>query len=767
MKTISSVNRDTLIVSSDFLDFKVFRERQLIGKCRGEIFSMEGDAEMIESIFLHARQPVSVQALAEKLNMTPETLEPVIRMLLDSGLVTIPADRELESQHSSYIGSVILFGGTLLVNELARQLENLEFDLPVICLEGCSSGHQNGMHMLEESLRSAEQPLLVGVPTGASIDDFLAINALCLQSGTPWLPFYFDGAASRIGPMVIPYKTPCFGCLTVYLKSQRQFLFPGFSQYQEESGLKESWDIPAKGGYGLTMLQLISEAIHEISVLRYSQQLPSMIGRQKRAALAGSLPVETEQITFEAQAGCPACYCGARTIPDSFDNGLPGSVLFRESNRDDTLVQHDDGGLRSMNRSDARNKIVQAFAGFGTTFRITRCTYGPLSDLPSYRSHSSGYLSRDIPVLIPPKQHSGKGISEEQAFLSAAYEMAERVSAAYHAQIPLVSATPEKVRYCALDICRYLGEQYLDLPGFDRFEPSLSVDWVWAQNLLSEKPFLVPASFVFFPVVRFKGTFKPQWSGGLAAGSDIDDAILQGLMERVEHDAWAIWQLNRIGCPSIDLDTIADEQVQCWLEHVRQKGLEVIILDKRTEIGIPTFRVWIVNRQNARVFAARGDGAHLDPLIAVKRALTEAQHKLAAEDQATWEAMLRHSSTDLFDHELSLYHLSGIVPFELQQISIRNDFREIPNHSSRSVRKDIQRTIEMIRSKIPQTEIAVVDLTSPVLSIPVVRVITSGMQEMAKPWTHLLPRTFDMPVLFGYRNAPLAYHQLYHGLFPH
>jgi ribosomal protein S12 methylthiotransferase accessory factor len=271
----------------------------------------------------------------------------------------------------------------------------------------------------------------------------------------------------------------------------------------------------------------------------------------------------------------------------------------------------------------------------------------------------------------------------------------------------------------------------------------------------------------FFPMVRFQGVYKPQWSGGLAAGAELRDAVLQGLMERIEHDAWAVWQLNRIPCPRIDAKTIPDADVQNWLEHVRQKGFDIIIRDKRTELRIPTFRVWIINRESPRVFAARGDGANPDPIVALKRAMTEAQHKLAVEDESTWQRMSTRPSLQLFEEELSLHHLSGLAPFELEEIGTVMDFGMISGYTSNDVSKDIRNTVERITAHIPGAEIAVVDLTNTALGIPVVRVITSGLQEMAKPWTHVLPRTFRLPVTFGYYREPLTYAQLYHGPFPH
>ncbi len=771
MKMTLSAEWNPQLKTHTFLDMNMISEHHLIGKCNGELFSINGDARIIKNILIIARKTILFKSLVQKMDLPPLELKPLIEELINGQLLTVMDNSSTSKAAQPYIGSVILTGGKVFVTEVQRALESLEFGLPVISLGQLSFNGDNIFKTIEMLIRSSNLPLLAGAPTEASLANLLAINTLCLETDTPWLPFQYDGAAARLGPMVIPYKTPCFGCMTVRLASEKKTLFPQFDQNKAYSFVQDNWPLPEKGKHALDAMRLIPDCVRDILALSTGGGLPFLIGVQKRVSPFKGRSNIIENLTVEAQSECPCCYCGSNAKPNtfkgSFPSDYPDTPIVNSIMGGENKVLHHDGGLRSMDKDHARKKITYAFAEFGTTFEIKRCGYGPLGDLPSYRSHSTGYISRDLPFLIPEKLHTGKGISEEQAFLSAAYEMAERVSASYHGQISLIQAKPSEVRDCALDIHQYIGTQYLSLPGLDRPEDDIKIDWVWAKSLISDRSILVPASFVFFPMVRFKGVYRPQWSGGLAAGAELKDAILQGLMERIEHDAWAIWQLNRIACPRIDTSTILDDEVQNWLEHVRGKGFDIIIRDKRTELGIPTFRVWIVNDELPRIFAARGDGANPDPVIALKRALTEAQHKLAVEDENAWQQLLTRPSVQLFDDELSLNHLSGLALFELEENGNLMDFTKIPNHTSNDVKKDIQNTVKLITTHIPDAEIAVVNLTDPILDIPVVRVMSSGLQEMAKPWTHIIPRTFSLPVTFGHYNKPLTYAQLYNGPFPH
>ena len=55
-------------------------------------------------------------------------------------------------------------------------------------------------------------------------------------------------------------------------------------------------------------------------------------------------------------------------------------------------------------------------------------------------------------------------------------------------------------------------------------------------------------------------------SNGNAAGSSIEDAVLQGALELIERDAVALWWYNRSRLPAVDLDSFNDP----WIEELRE-----------------------------------------------------------------------------------------------------------------------------------------------------------------------------------------------------
>jgi ribosomal protein S12 methylthiotransferase accessory factor len=239
------------------------------------------------------------------------------------------------------------------------------------------------------------------------------------------------------------------------------------------------------------------------------------------------------------------------------------------------------------------------------------------------------------------------------------------------------------------------------------------------------------------------------------------------LLESVEHDGWAVWQANRIRCPRVDPESVDSEEIQSWLREIGDSGLEVVIRDRRTDLDIPTFRVWLVDDTRPQVFASRGDGAHLDREVALRRALTEAQHKLAHEDHLAWGRALTRSPRRLLDANRSVFSISGLAPFELTDDWPEIKFKKITDYSTGEVVGDIEETVARISATVPCSDVVVVDLTDPHLGIPTVRVITVGLQRTGEPLTSVLPRLFDLPVRLGRRDRRLEYRELFNGRYPH
>ena len=89
-------------------------------------------------------------------------------------------------------------------------------------------------------------------------------------------------------------------------------------------------------------------------------------------------------------------------------------------------------------------------------------------------------------------------------------------------------------------------------------------------------------------------------SNGCAAGNTLAEAIVQGFLELVERDAYAIWWYNRLQRPQVDLDQLDDSYVRDLRGRLADTGRRLWVLDVTGDLGIPSYVLvlhWMQNSQ--------------------------------------------------------------------------------------------------------------------------------------------------------------------------
>jgi ribosomal protein S12 methylthiotransferase accessory factor len=90
----------------------------------------------------------------------------------------------------------------------------------------------------------------------------------------------------------------------------------------------------------------------------------------------------------------------------------------------------------------------------------------------------------------------------------------------------------------------------------------------------------------------------------------------------VERDAVAIWWYNRLRRPAVDLESADDPYVSGLVRHYGELARDLWALDVTSDLGVPTFAA-ISRRVDApEEDVIYGFGSHLDPAVALTRALT-------------------------------------------------------------------------------------------------------------------------------------------------
>ena len=244
-------------------------------------------------------------------------------------------------------------------------------------------------------------------------------------------------------------------------------------------------------------------------------------------------------------------------------------------------------------------------------------------------------------------------------------------------------------------------------------------------------------------------------SNGCAAGNTLEEAIVQGFLELVERDAYAIWWYNRLQRPELDLGQFEDSYIRDLQTQLVRAGRQLWVLDVTSDLGIPTFVAVTHWMQNGRENIEFGSGAHFDARIALLRALTELNQflSLGLMGGGTGEK----SSLD------------GTAPLRLQDhpyLTPSGNPMVRPEFGSKFGHLDTREQVTACVSLAKQAglDFLVLDQTRPDIEAPVVRVIVPGLRHFYRRFAR--GRLYDVPVKLGLRDRPLKENEL-NPIHPH
>lgn len=390
----------------------------------------------------------------------------------------------------------------------------------------------------------------------------------------------------------------------------------------------------------------------------------------------------------------------------------------------------------------------------------TRRTRSPADTLEDFGRHMpevgitrlanvTGLDSIGIPVVqaIRPNSRSlsvsqGKGVDIPSAKASAMMEAielwhAERIETpCIYASYPAMLKARQVIDLDGLPVIRgariWLEEQRCWLRGWDL----LQHEEVWV-------PFEV-VSMNTVGIVQADLTFLAT-SNGLASGNHLLEAIEHALCEVIERDAHALHMACGLDVAfrKVDLDTIDDPSLQRMIDACGDAELDVAVFDMVSDVGVPTFRAGLMEREGERHWRRLGTewgaGSHLSPVVALSRAITE-----SAQARLTMIAGSRDDNPpSLYAGTRSVWTVDDVdrVLFTAAPARPFSDTGRLPETDT--FEGDLDVMLGALRA-IGIQRVVVVDLTRDDLGIPVVKVI--------------VPELEAAPFVTGYAAGPRARH---------
>lgn len=269
-------------------------------------------------------------------------------------------------------------------------------------------------------------------------------------------------------------------------------------------------------------------------------------------------------------------------------------------------------------------RIEALLPRFGIT-RLSRLTGLDRVGIPVWNAVSPNARS----IVI----NQGKGISDIDAKVSAAMEALERAIAGE----PLVPA-----RRATRHDFAAAGENCLPLEIFVASGQAFlaedePIDWLAGRDVVTGGTVWVPREAVCLDRTETAPRFW-QSSDGLASGNSETEAILHGLLERIERDADRLWRLlprEKRLATAIDPAGFADPHVGTLTDRFRTAGLDLRLFDITSDLTVPTYAAVLgdvglaARKQPLFHDATIGYGTHPVAARAAIRALTEvAQSRL-------------------------------------------------------------------------------------------------------------------------------------------
>jgi len=593
--------------------------------------------------------------------------------------------------------------------------------------------------------------------TVALVSDYLEerlaeLNHQSLSDQMSWVLVQPSGIFPLVGPLFNPGKSACWVCLADRMRRNREVR----ALLDSASARRVALSPLAQNMFGESGIQLAAVEIAKAIATEFRTDLRDHI---ISLDLLGSTIVKHY---VAARPQCPSC--GRKELRDPTRAPVPVELTANAK-----LVMTSGGYRTVSSRATVARFRKHVSPLTGVVSRLERIE----ADLPLntnyYARHNFSAPARTVGELRAGLSGGsfGKGSTAEQGEASALMEAIERYSGIFQGdEIRVTRRFTDFSSGDAIfpnDILLFSDAQYrggqAQIPDSEGpqiptpFDRSAEIEWspVWS---LRDKRFKYLATTLLYFFYRGPGQIHAD-SNGCAAGNTLEEAIVQGFLELVERDAYAIWWYNRLQRPEVNLGQFDDSYVRDLQNQLIEDRRRLWVLDVTSDLGIPTFVAishWIKDSQENIEF---GSGAHFDSRIALLRALTELNQFLSIGlmGGGTGEKSSLDGSTPLRlqDHPfLTPSHSPALQPAFTSEFS-RLDTRE---QVIACVRLAEQKGLDFL----------VLDQTRPDIDVPVVRVIAPGMRHFYRRFA--AGRLYDVPVKLGLRDRPLSESEL-NPIHPH
>jgi ribosomal protein S12 methylthiotransferase accessory factor len=561
------------------------------------------------------------------------------------------------------------------------------------------------------------------------------LNQQRVPDKTPWMLVQPSGVFPLVGPLFNPGESACWTCLFDRMIRNREikgFLERGSARPVAVSPL-------VRKTFGQSAIQFAAVEIAKAIASGFRTDL------RDHVASFDLLGATIAKHYVARRPQCPTCgnkkLQNPRRAPQPIEIG-PGAKLIMTSGgyrtvSSRTTVARFRKHVSPLTGVVTKLERIQADLPMNTNFFAQHNFSAPAQSVDQLRSGLSG-------------GSFGKGSTAEQGEASALMEAIERYSGIFQGDeirfTRRFTDFPEGDALLPNDVQLFSETQFQtrhDLqpddshPIPDPVDPSAKIEWSPVWSLRDQRFKYLPTGLLYF----FYRDFHTD-SNGCAAGNTREEAIVQGFLELVERDAYAIWWYNRSQRAEVDLSEFDDSYIRDIRTQFADAGRKLWVLDVTSDLGIPTYVAIMHWMQNGQENIEFGSGSHFDRRIALLRSLTELTQFMSI-------GMMGGASGEKPT-------LDGVTPLRLEQYPflIPSDKPIVPPAPGLKVHDNTRDQVNVcveIANRAGYDFLAL-DQTRPDVEVPVVRVIVPGLRHFYRRFGP--GRLYDVPVKLGLLERP-------------
>ncbi|WP_454628311.1 TOMM precursor leader peptide-binding protein [Bradyrhizobium cenepequi] len=552
---------------------------------------------------------------------------------------------------------------------------------------------------------------------------------------TPWLLVQPSGVFPLVGPVFNPGESACWTCL-----------FDRMIRNREIKGFLDRG--PARP---VAVSPLVNDTVGQTAVHFAAVEITKAIASGFRTDLRDHVAsfdltgavIAKHYVTRRPQ--CPTC--GSKKLQSPRRAATP--IEIAEGRK---LIMTSGGYRTVTSRATVARFRKHVSPLTGVVTRLERIE----ADLPMntnfFAQHNFSAPARSVDQLRSGLSGGsfGKGSTAEQGEASALMEAIERYSGIF--QGDEIRTERRFADFAPGDALHPNDVQLFSEPQFQNrhtplpddshpvpepLDPLTKTEWSPVWSLRDKRFKYLPTGLLYF----FYGGFHTD-SNGCAAGNTREEAIVQGFLELVERDSYAIWWYNRLQRAEVDLKQFDDSYVRDLQVQFADAGRRLWVLDITSDLGIPTYVAIMHWMQNGHENIEFGSGAHFDRRIALLRSLTELTQFMSI-------AMMGGASGEKPT-------LDGVKPLRLEDYPflIPSDNPIIPPAPGLEVHDNTRDQVNACVGIATRAgyDFLVLDQTRPDVEVPVVRVLVPGLRHFYRRFAP--GRLYDVPVKLGLLDRP-------------